>query len=568
MRRQDWIIVAGVLIPAAFMPMAIGGTIVAACIAGEAIVCLMLLVWAVEMRNAPATDSAQVLEFGVPIIALVGYGFFQLAPLPPALLRVVSPASYQVYAKAFPDWPRESPYADINAIATATRKIAPRNDSVVVLPTLDEVKAGAPIPFAVGPDHSGSASTADTNTSAAESQGLLRSLVLEIYGTRWRPLTLSPPQTWGALLMLATTGGLFLLVGFFPVGAGNAEAEASFRRAIAIGLLAIGATVAIIGLVQQATWNGKILWSYVPLDWGSPGSLDSPRASGPFVNPDHFAGYLAAIFPLALSGALFPSAFVSGKWSVGARIVCASLAFMIFVAVLASQSRAGWISIAVATTLVAWLSMQSSATRGSQNGRAGYLRAARLALGILTAMLILATIFLGATGVSQTASRVHSTLSDVGNVAGRFDTWKAGLRIIRDSWLSGIGLGSWPEIFARYTPSPWSENFSYEAENDYLQFAAEMGAVGLLLAGWFVYLIVTRLKRGFSRLSSGTRSLEAALVAGAIVMAVVEFFDFDLQIPASAFTFAIILGLAVRLVVGDEKSVADDGTETAASHST
>ena len=54
MRRQDWIIVAGILFLAAFMPMAIGGTWGVAYIVGETIVCLMLLVWAGEMRRAPA----------------------------------------------------------------------------------------------------------------------------------------------------------------------------------------------------------------------------------------------------------------------------------------------------------------------------------------------------------------------------------------------------------------------------------------------------------------------------------------------------------------------------------
>jgi len=551
------------------MPMAIGGTLAVAYVIGEATVCLMLLVWVAEMQRAPAFPAlAGALKFALPIVALVGYVFFQLVPLPPRVLRVVSPTAYQVYARAFPGWPREYPYAYTGAMVSAAPKATPGNGDFIVLPTLAEVKAGAPIPFARRPGDGGSASIADTGVRAAESRGLLRSALLNIYGMRWRPLTISPPQTWGALLMLAASAGLFLLVGFFPIGGGgNAEAEASFRRILAIGLLAIGAAVAIIGLIQQATWNGKILWSYVPLDWGGVRYLDSPRASGPFVNPDHFAGYLAAIYPLALSGALFPNALISGKWSAGSRIVCASLGFIIFVAVLASQSRAGWISIAVATTLVASLSIPSSATRPSRNGRFRYLRAARVALGTLTVMLVLATIFVGAGGVSETGSRLHSTLSDVSNVAGRIDAWKAALRISRDFWLSGIGLAAWPEIFAHYSPAPWSENFFYAAENDYLQFIAEMGVAGLLLAGWLAYLIVARLAYGLPRLSSRTRSVEAALIAGLTVMAVVEFFDFDLRIPANAFTFAIILGLAVRLAAGDKEPGADQETEPAARHS-
>ncbi len=567
MRRQDWIIITGVLVLAALMPMAIGGTLVAAYIAGEVIVCLMLLVWAAEMRRATASPArCGASKFAWPIVALAGYILIQLAPLPPQLLQLVSPATYQVYARALPGWPLERPYADAAAMISAPSKTTATNGNFVILPTLGEVKTGAPIPFAPRPGDDGAASLADASMGDATSEGLrphgdlpsdlLNILAAKIYGSQWRPLTLSPPQTWGALLMFAASAGLFLLVGFFPIAGGiNAEAEAWFRRILAIALLTIGAAVAIIGLVQQATWNGKILWTYIPLDWGVPYFPDSPRASGPFVNPDHFAGYLASIFPLALAGTLFPHALFPEKWSgTGFRIICASLGLMIFVAVLASQSRAGWISIAVATTLVAALSIPSRASKASQSTRSRYLRSARIALGTLTVLLVLATIFLGASGVEDTGARLHSSLSQVGNVGGRIDTWKAALRIIRDFWLSGVGLAAWPEIFAHYAPAPWSANFYYATENDYLQFIAETGVVGLLLAGWLAYAVAMRLKRGLSGLSSRTRALEAALIAGLAVMAVVEFFDFDLRMPAIGFTFAILLGLAVRVATGDEES--------------
>jgi O-antigen ligase/tetratricopeptide (TPR) repeat protein len=558
-RRQDWIITAGVVTLAAFMPMAIGGVLVGAYIVGEAIVCLMLLEWAAEMRRAPEFPARiGASSFAIPIGALAGYMLFQLAPLPPPVLRVVSPTAYEVYARAFPNWPRERPYANLNAIASTAPKPGASDNDFVILPTPGEVKGGAAIPFAPKPGDSGAASTAGANVGSARSGGRLPGL-LHLYGTRWRPLTLSPPQTWGALLMFATSAGLFLLVGFFPVAGGfSAEAEASFRRILAIAMLAIGAAIAILGLIQQATWNGKILWIYIPLDWGAPIFLDSQRASGPFVNPDHFAGYLAAIFPLALAGALFPDALFKGKWSTAFRIISASLGFLIFVAVLASQSRAGWISILVATTLVAALSIPSQPADGSQRIGSSRLRQARVALGTLTVMLVLAAIFIGASAVENTGLRLHSTLTDVSNVAGRIDTWKAGLKVVRDFWLTGIGLAAWPEIFAHYSLAPWSANFYYETENDYLQFVAETGVVGLLLAGWLAYAVVTRLKRGLPRLSPSTRSLEAALIAGLAVMAVVEFFDFDLQIPAIAFTFAILGGLAVRLAAGDEDAVVDE----------
>jgi len=223
-RRQDWIITAGVLILAALMPMAIGGTPPLAYIAGQVIVCVLLLEWAAEMRRAPDFRARLgASKFVLPAVALAGYILFQLAPLPPSVLRVVSPTAYEIYARTFPDWPRERPYTDMNAMVSAAPKATESNDSFEILPTLAEVKSGATIPFTPEPGAGADALTTGANVGNAESGGI-QSALLNFYASRWRPLTLCPPLTWGALLMFATCAGLFLLVGFFPIGGGDVEA--------------------------------------------------------------------------------------------------------------------------------------------------------------------------------------------------------------------------------------------------------------------------------------------------------------------------------------------------------
>ena len=92
------------------------------------------------------------------------------------------------------------------------------------------------------------------------------------------------------LKFLAYTG-LFLLVLFYPFGytsgqqpaspfppplrgrtkeGGNCselgEAETQFVRTVLLTILYNGLLVAVLGMVQQFTWNGKILWFFVPYD--------------------------------------------------------------------------------------------------------------------------------------------------------------------------------------------------------------------------------------------------------------------------------------------------------------
>src|SRR5207249_4397573 len=66
-----------------------------------------------------------------------------------------------------------------------------------------------------------------------------------------------------------------------------------FRR-LFLTLIAGGALFAVLGLVQEALGNGDILWIS-----GEPAA--SGRASGPFINPNHFAAWLEMVIPAGLA---------------------------------------------------------------------------------------------------------------------------------------------------------------------------------------------------------------------------------------------------------------------------
>ena len=137
--------------------------------------------------------------------------------------------------------------------------------------------------------------------------------------------------------------------------------------------------------------------------------------------------------------------------------------------------------------------------------------------------------------------------------------WASGLRIVEDFPAVGIGLGTWPELFTRYRARPWSDLYFSQAHNDYLQLIAETGMIGLALAAWFILRAGSFIYRWFADLLGTIVPVQAALVAALAIMCVVECFDFDLQIPAIAFFFAMILGLTVR--VSWLSSIHDDADE-------
>ncbi len=535
-RIRRSILIGGIVFLALFMPLAFGAVHPWAYKIGEATAFALLMLWPfgrAARDGQPAELGPQILTFTIPIAGFLGFALLQLLPIPPAATRIISPSTYRLYQQVFPGWPARAPYAGLeasNQLAAAPTSAV--NPGAVVLPTVAEVKAGAPIPFEPKPP---------VTDVRAEGGGYSEWLA-KIYSTRWRPLSIAPVLSWSGLILFAACAALFMLVAFVPVGAAAANNERDwFVGTVVTVLVAVGLGIAALGLIQQATWNGRILWFFVPLDWGAPMLDIVPRASGPFVDPDHFAGFLAIIFPLAISGTLFGSPLVSRRWSSGYRIACGVASLVMMAAVIMSQSRAGWIGLALGLALLMILNSRGE----EQRERATHSR--RIALAGAACMLVLAMLFIGASGRGQVSERVQNSLAVDTGLPERMNAWANARSIVEDFPAVGMGLRTWPELFTRYRSRPWSELYFSEAHNDYLQMIAETGMVGLVLAAWFVLRAASFIYRRFAQLPGKILPLQAALVSALAVMGVIEFFDFDLQIPAIAFFFAIMLGLAIRV---------------------
>jgi O-antigen ligase/tetratricopeptide (TPR) repeat protein len=551
-RRRRALLTGGIVFLAVFMPLAFGAVHPWAYKLGEASAFALLMLWPfgrAARDGQPAELELQIRTFAIPIAAFLGFALLQLLPLPPVAIHILSPSTYRLYEQVFPGWPAQAPYAGLEGdLKPQTVEAKAADAGSVVLPTVAEVKAGAAIPFAP------KTQAAPTAAGASEAGSGHSEWLSKIYSTRWRPLSIAPVLSWSGLVLFAACAALFMLVAFVPVGAVAAKDERDwFVGAVVTVFIATGLGIATIGLIQQATWNGRILWFFVPLDWGAPMLDVVPRASGPFVDPDHFAGFLAMVFPLAISGTFFGSPLVSARWSNGYRIACGVTSFVLMAAIILSQSRAGWIGLALGVALVMILT-----SRGEEHGERA-TRSRRFALAGAACMLVLAMLFIGASGRGQVSERVQNSLDTDTGLPNRMNAWTNALKIVEDFPAVGTGLRTWPELYTRYRSRPWSDLYFSEAHNDYLQMIAETGIVGLALAAWFLLRAGIFIYRRFAQLPGRILPIQAALVSALAVMCVVEFFDFDLQIPAIAFFFAMILGLAVR--VSWAWTIDDDPTE-------
>jgi O-antigen ligase/tetratricopeptide (TPR) repeat protein len=533
----DLAIFTGALALVILSPFAMGAVHPWAFITAEVVILAMVAVWMVKLALEPPIlfqpAFANLFGIALPLILFLALGAFQLLPLPPAVLRAISPATYNLYVRTLDGWPAQPAYHDVLSLAG---KDAPQHLQAL-LPTPREASAGAPVPRThAAPPGDGQAGTT--------------SVALERPGARprWLPLSIAPGLSQELLLKLTAYAALFFLVLLYPFGPSlNGETEKRFYRYLLIALLATGLTVSCIGILERVFWNGKILWIFVPYDWGRAWPDAMNRARGPFVNPDHFGSYLNMVLPIAIAGVVFPT-FVVRRQSEPFRVFCAVTVLVASLALLLSLSRAGWIGALIGFSSLVALSMFIPRERRPALFRLSWKAAVPLCALALVSIIATSSLVAGGSGRQAADQRLQETISQHRSLEFRIGVWRDTLPMVRDFPLFGIGLGTFQDLFDHYKTPPWMANSIREAHNDYLELLVSTGVLGFGLLGWFLIAVGVRLYRGIRALPPDILPVGAALSAGMAAMAFQEFFDFNLQIPANAILLTLLMALAFRLV--------------------
>ena len=183
------------------------------------------------------------------------------------------------------------------------------------------------------------------------------------------------------------------------------------------------------------------------------------RAIGTFVLPGELAGYLIVFVPVAL--ALTQAKKLNLDALAWPALVLGAIAFVM------TFSRAGWVGMAAALALFAFL---------YRRGHGG----TRLAIAIAcAAVLVLALIF-----------NAHHDPSE--NFT-RSSIWAGALQITAFFPLTGIGPFEFPRLY-QFFRIPGGELFAFHAHSVVLTIAAETGLVGLaaLFFGWWRFVVELR----------------------------------------------------------------------------
>ena len=343
------------------------------------------------------------------------------------------------------------------------------------------------------------------------------------------PFSIDPRLTWRGFAFLCCYG--CLLIGLVRT------LTRSIVVRLAGSITALGMCVAMAGIVQRALSNGKIYGFWEPLE-----PLASPF--GPFVNRNHFAGWMLMTIPLTLGliGALASRStprnrsgwrgwMTWGASSDGCKIAMTVLAFVVMaLALVLTNSRSGIIGL-ITTFIFSLTFVWLREKRRTQRF---------IGAGVLAALAVL--IFLWA-GVDN----VFATFADPGtrNLSGRLPIWKDTGRIIRDFPLTGTGLGTYGVSTVLYQRTLPLEHLQ-EAHNDYLQLAAEGGLVlGIPIASAIVLLIVEIRRRLRDDKSRTLYWIRAGAIGGCLAISFQEIAEFSLQMPGNALLFVVLVAISL-----------------------
>jgi O-antigen ligase len=351
----------------------------------------------------------------------------------------------------------------------------------------------------------------------------------------------------------ATVLALFFLVALFLIAANHLD-DSERRRTITTFLIIYGVAMALFALVQHFTWNGRLYW-FRPL------TSEATSPFGPFVNRNHFAGYMELLAPLPIAMVITRAA------PRDSQLLYVFAATMMSLSAIVSLSRGGMISLAAEIAFIAIIAAGSGNRSESHTDARSRLKMSRSLRTAALILVVIASISAGIfwAGPERIVDRITGeTTSGRAQRAETFFTsrgwiWRETVAMIGANPFLGVGLGAYETAYPVYSADDGSmvlgKALSVDrAHNDYLQVLSDCGLVGGALAAWFIILIFRAVARGKSSHDPLRRALAIGGGAGIFGLLVHSLVDFNLQLPSNALLF-LLLSAAV-FQAGAKKSAA------------
>jgi O-antigen ligase len=318
----------------------------------------------------------------------------------------------------------------------------------------------------------------------------------------------------GSAYPFLTKTELLKLTAFFIVFFLTTQAyrNRSSLEALAWFLILFCFAVSLLGIIQHFTSEDKIYWFREPAEGGA--------IFGPFVNRNHFAGFLELVLPVGLALMAFR----------GIRRDLFPLVTLLTVvplsALILSGSRGGIIGFAFEISVLALL-VRTRRTRGGPH-------MAGVAIVALAAVALIAWV-----GAGKAIERFSTLKPSEVTLDRRVSMFRGAVHIFLDHPFKGSGLGTLIAVYPRYE-TLYDGKVIDHAHDDYVETLADTGLLGGLCGMAFLWLLYREARKRFeAEQGHFSRGLHAAAIVALSGMLLHSFLDFNLHIPSNALLFLL-----------------------------
>ena len=319
--------------------------------------------------------------------------------------------------------------------------------------------------------------------------------------------------------------GAYLLLFFLSVQAFRTRSDLK-KLAWFLILLCFG--VSLFGIAQHFTSEGPIYWVRPLRAGGDP--------FGPYVNRNHFAGFVELTLPIALAMLVFRGIQRDVYPLVGLLAIVPAGALIL------SGSRGGIISFAFEIAVL-WLLAR---TRISPDRP----RFVGIAIVVFAAVALIA--WLGAAKAIERFSSMH--IGEV-TMSRRVSMIRGAAHVFEDHPIDGAGLGALVAVYPRYE-TLYDGKLVDHVHNDYIEMLAETGLLGGICGLAFLWILFRQARTCYAAEQGHfSRGLHAGAIAGLCGILLHTFVDFNLHIPSNSLLFLVMAHLATTPPVATEAVV-------------
>jgi O-antigen ligase len=275
--------------------------------------------------------------------------------------------------------------------------------------------------------------------------------------------------------------------------------------------------VSLLGIVQHFASDAKIYGLRTLTAGGDP--------FGPFVNRNHFAGFVELTLPAGLALLIFR----------GLRRDMIPLAGLLTIvpvgAMILSGSRGGIVSFAFEVAVLALLTRLRKAPEGP--------RLVALAIVGFAALALVA--WLGAGTAIERFSSLHPGDVTLSRRAGMF---RGAAHIFFDHPIKGSGLGSLVAVYPRYE-TLYDGYIVDHVHNDYMELLAETGILGGLCGLTFLWILIRDARQSLTAEQGHfSRAVHAGAITALCGLLLHSMVDFNLHILSNVLLFLLNAHLA------------------------